>query len=32
MVQGIATEQSYWIALTLTPGLLDHFGDIAHIF
>ena len=40
MVQGIATEQSYWIALTLTPGLgptrsrklLDHFADVAHIF
>src|SRR5690349_20714405 len=40
MVQGIAPEQSYWIALTLTPGLgptrsrklLDHFADVAHIF
>ena len=40
MVQGIATEQSYWIALTLTPALgptrsrklLDHFSDVAHIF
>jgi DNA processing protein len=39
-VQGIATEQSYWVALTLTPGLgptrsrmlLDHFGEVAHVF
>jgi DNA processing protein len=40
IVQGIATEQSYWVAPTLTPGLgptrsrklLDHFGDVAHVF
>jgi hypothetical protein len=40
MVQEIATEQTYWIALTLAPGLgptrsrklLDHFGDAARVF
>ncbi|HLH08883.1 MAG TPA: DNA-processing protein DprA [Terriglobales bacterium] len=40
MVEGIATEQIYWIALTLTPGLgptrarklIEHFGTAANIF